>query len=444
MKKNPIAVISPSLFLKPFLVTLFTALSVLSFSQSLQAETLIDKVIAVVNDKVILKSELDSQVVTKRQELAAQNIPIQDLAALEAKVLDGMIMEALQLERAEQIGLQVSDDEINEQLQAIADKNNLSLLALRNQLNIEMADGFQRIRKAIKTKILIQKLRQAEVISQAHVTESEIAHYLQRQKLENSQVEVKLSHILIEIPDSATPAQRESALQKAQGLHQRIQSGEDFGQLAVRYSNGSKALNGGDLGWLKQDEIPTFFADAIRDLPPGKVSEIIQSPSGFHMIKLVDKRDMTSQAYQEYHLHRFIILSDDADPQNVPKNILNLAQSINSLGDFNALFEQFSDIPAEVNAQSDLGWKKIEAIPEAIRNPVMTLAKNRALTPIATHNGWMILFLEDTRLVDQALADQTQKAMQAIRVRKANEMFDLWLRRLKDEAFIEIRLNPAS
>ncbi len=440
MKKNKISFFPSSLSLKSLFLSAFTSLAILSSMPTLATETLIDRIVAVVNDRIILKSELDTQVFTKAQELAAQNIPVEDTSALQAKVLDSMILETLQLERAEKLGLQVEDEEVNQQLQKIAAQNKLTLMDLRNQLNIEMPDGFQKVREKIKNRILIQKLREAEVISRAHVTESEIEHYLQRENLETSNIEIRLGHILVELPDSATPDQRNDALAKAQDLLKRIHSGEDFSQLAVRYSNGSKALNGGDLGWLKQTEIPTFFAEAISGLKTGQVSKIIQSPSGFHIIKVIDQKDNALKLVKEYHLHRFIILSDNADQQNIPTHIIQLTSALKSLKDFNALSTEFPDIPREVNAASDLGWKTVETLPSPIRNAVTNLEKNRALPPIATEKGWMILFLEDTRIIDQKAVDKTQQAIQAIRVRKANEMFDLWLRRLKDEAFIKIHL----
>jgi peptidyl-prolyl cis-trans isomerase SurA len=440
MKKNKISVFPSSLSLKTLFLSAFTSLAILSATPTLATEILIDRIVAVVNDRVILKSELTAQMFTKSQELAAQNIPIEDTDALQSKVLDSMILETLQLERAENLGLQVEDQEVNEQLQKIATQNKLTLMDLRNQLNIEMPDGFQKVREKIKNKILIQKLREAEVISRAQVTESEIEHYLQRESLETSNIETRLGHILIELPDSATPDQRNEALEKARRLLKRINSGEDFSQLAVRYSNGSKALNGGDLGWLKQAEIPTFFAEAISGLKTGQVSKIIQSPSGFHIIKVIDQKDDALQLVKEYHLHRFIILSDNADQNNIPPNINQLATSLKSQEDFNGLSTKFPDIPSEVNAASDLGWKTIETLPSPIRNAVANLEINSALPPIATEKGWMILFLQDTRTIDQKTVDKTQQAMQVIRMRKANEMFDLWLRRIKDEAFIKIRL----
>ncbi|HHT00141.1 MAG TPA: molecular chaperone SurA [Thiomicrospira sp.] len=432
MKKN----------LRSLLFSFFTSLFIAgTFNASAMAEdVLIDKVVAVVNDRIILKSELSSKMYEQAQALAAQNIPVNDTAALRKKVLDSLILEKLQEKRAAQIGINVTDEEINQQMQNIAEQNQMSLLELRNRLNIEMPDGFQKARQKIKQQLTIQKLREAEVISKAQVTESEIQNYLKRQHLANKNVSFHLNHILIALPESATPQQRETALESIKSLQQRIKSGEDFAQLAVRYSNGSNALSGGDLGWMKEDEVPTFFADALDGLKVGEVSDIIQSPSGFHLIKLADKRDSSAnQILTEYHLHRFIILSDDVDRSKIPADLMALTQSIHSISDFNALFKKYPDIPAEVNAASDLGWRTLEKIPSVIRDDVAKLNPKNALPILATEKGWMVLYLDEVREVSNADKNETQKAIQAIRMRKANEMFDLWLRRLKDEAFIQIK-----
>ena len=419
--------------------TLFTSASFYSAAAN-AGEELLDKIAAVVNDHVILQSELSTKMFEQSQKLAAQNIPVNDVDALRKKVLDGMILEELQIERAQQLGLQVPDEEINAQMKTIAEQNNMSLMQLRNRLNIEQPNGFQKARETIKEQLLIQKLRQEEVISKALVTESEIQNYLKRQKLAEKNVEVRLNHILIALPESATPEERQQALDKITEIKKRIQEGEDFSQLAVRYSNGGKALQGGDLGWMKESEVPTFFADAIENLKVGQISDIIQSASGFHLIKLADKKD-TSQIDEvtEYHLFRFIILSDDIDRTRVPKELMKLSQSIHSMQDFQALSQKYPDIPAEVNADSDLGWRTIDKIPEVIRQDVKQQQTKTALPPLATDKGWMLLYLDDKKEINKAGEDQTQKAIQAIRMRKANEMFDLWLRRLKDEAYIQIK-----
>ncbi|WP_127471064.1 peptidylprolyl isomerase [Thiomicrorhabdus aquaedulcis] len=427
--------------LKRLARSLFIPTLALALSAPVHADVLLDKIVAVVNDRVILSSELNERMAEKAQELQGQNITVDDRMALQEKVLESLIFETLQLERAKQVGLNTTDEEVNTQMQQIAEQNKLTLMELRNRLNAQMPDGFAQVRQKVQHKILIQKLREAEVISQTQVTESEIQNYLQRQSLALSDLELQLSHILIALPESATPQQRSEALTTIEALRNRIVAGEDFSQIAVRHSNGSKALEGGNLGWLKQEQIPTFFADAIQNLNVGQISQVIQSPSGFHLIKLADKRDLNAQLVKEYRLHRFIILSDNASMDKVPAQLLELSKSLNSVKAFNELNTLFADIPKEVNAGSDLGWRTLEQIPSGIRDMVSSLAPNTALPPLATEEGWMILFLEDAREINQQDVDKTQQAIQAIRIRKANETFDLWLRRLKDEAYIKTFLN---
>lgn len=409
-------------------------------SPTASAEQLLDKVVAVVNDQIILKSQLDSKMFEQAQSLKAQNIPISDTAALRSQVLDSLIFEILQEQRAKMIGISVSDDEINNQLQAIAQENKLSLYELRNRLNIEMANGFEKARERIEKQILIQKLREREILSQAQVTENEIQNYLKRQKLANNNTQIRLGHILIALPESATAEQREQALNTTKQLKQRIENGEDFNQLAVRHSDGARALQGGDLGWMNEQEVPTFFADAIADLSVGQSSAIIESPSGFHLIKLMDKQSTgVGNEQVQYHLYRFIVLSDKVDRMNTPQELLDITQSMDSIQDFQKLFERYPDIPKEVNAESDLGWRTLDRIPPVIQNDVAKMGAKNALPPLATDQGWMILYLDDVRKTTEASDQERKEAIQAIRSRKANEMFDLWLRRLRDEAYVQIK-----
>ncbi|WP_038150742.1 peptidylprolyl isomerase, partial [Thiomicrorhabdus chilensis] len=413
----------------------------IAFSSPSQADRLLDRVVAVVNEQIVLQSELETRTRETAQELMSQNIPVNNLQELQSKVLDNIILEILQKQRAQQLGLKVSDEEINEQLIQIATQNKMSLLTLRNRLNAEMPNGFVTLRNKIQQKLLIQKLRQQEVISRTLVTEEEINNYLQRSRLDSSRFEYRLRHILITLPESATETQRLEAKEQINDLAQRLNSGESFSQLAVRYSKGSKALTGGDLGWLKQSQIPTFFADALDGLEPGQVSPVISSPSGFHLIKLVEERDANRQLVTQYHLHRFIILSDNATQQSeVPMDIQQIVADTRSLDEFKQLATRFADIPAEVNQNSDLGWKTLEELPFGLKQSLLELAPNQIAEPIASEQGWVLFFLEEVRNFDINKANEQQQAIQAIRMRKANETFDIWLRRLRDEAFVDIRL----
>jgi len=413
--------------------------------QSVKAEDqLIDRVVAVVDDRIILKSQLNAKMFEQAQQLEAQNIPLPDAGTLQRKVLDNMILEAVQLNRAKLLGLSVTDDEVNERMEQIAKRNNMNLLELRNRLNIEKPEGFKQLREEIKKQTLIQKLREAEIVSRVQITDGEISNYLKRQSLSDANQELDLFHILISLPQSPSPAERQKALNTIEDIRKRALDGEDFSQLAVRYSNGAMALSGGDLGWITKSEVPTFFADAVANLKVGQISEIVQSPSGFHLVKVAGMRDASKQLVEEFHLRRFVVLSDNAQAANPPAELVKLAKNLNSLEDFNALTDRFGDIPADVNQNSDLGWLPISEIPTNYRAQILDLQPNQALAPIAEQQGWVIIFLEDRRKVDQNLELKKKQASQAVRMRKANEMFDIWLRRLKDEAYIRIQVDPVT
>lgn len=427
--------------LLPILSALLISLSFFS-TQTHAKEQLVDKVIAVVNDKIILKSELTAKVFEQVKIMESQNLPVNDTNVLANKVLDTMVLEILQLERARRIGLKASDDEINAQLQKIAQDNNISMFELRNRLNLQAPSGFLKTRNDIENQILIQKLREKEVISQAYVTESEINNYLKRQNLDESDIEIKLSHILISLPESASAEQRNTAKQNIQNIQKRLKMNDSFEQLAIRYSDGANALNGGDLGWIEENQLPSFFIPEIENLDIGEVSNVIESPSGFHLIKINEKRNINLQANKsEYHLHRFVILSDDVSPDNIPKDIVKITQNMDSMEDFEALFERYADIPKEVNKDSDLGWRTIDRIPAVIQKDVALLSPKNALPPLMTDKGWMILYLDGVREMNEVTETERQQAIQTIRMRKANEMFDLWLRRLRDEAYIQVKAS---
>ena len=413
-----------------------------SLQQTAQADALIDSIVAMVNKDVILKSELNERMLTQQQALEEQGIPVPSVDILQQKVLDSLILERLQLERAKQLGIEVPDEKITEQLEDIAKQNNMSLIALRKRLNLEIPNGFNTLRQQINQKMTIQAVREAEVLSQIQVSESEVKNLINRQALNNHQEELHLGHILIELPNSPTPQQREMALRKANAIHQRLQKGGDFRQLAVQHSNGSKALKGGSLGWLKRSEIPSFFNDAIEGLNTGEFSQVIQSPSGFHIVTLMDKKETGSPSHTlSYHLHRFILPSDQAMQQKEPKELSKLVASVHSIEAFNALKTHFPEIPKEVNQQSNLGWRVLNELPDALQPKVKNLQPNQALEPLPTPQGWMVLFLEAVKKTPLDAEKLQQQAMQEVRMRKANEMFERWLQRLKDEAFIQVKLN---
>jgi len=428
------------------LTTLFILL--LNANLHLQAKQssgiLLDRIVAIVNDEVILKSNLDNRIEQASIELRSRGITVSDNESLQLKVLDAIILEKLQVQRASQRGIQILDEELLEQIAEIAKENKLTILQVRNKLNAAQPNGFAVFRENIRQQLLFQKLRQVEVLSQTQVTEDEINNYLQRQSLINNNLEYRLGHIIINLPESATPAQRNQSEAKAQAVLDKLNSGEDFSQIAVRHSQGANALKGGDLGWLKSDQIPTFFSENLNSMEVNDHSKLIKSSIGFHIIKLLGERDRNSKLVTQYHLYRFTLLSDDITQNtklSAPKELINLAEKIQSLEDFKALKEKYPDMPDAINANTDLGWLSVAKIPKLYYPALQNITVKKATPPIASDRGWDILYLDATREKDLNKLNKRQQALQAIRMKKANETFEVWLRRLKDEALIDNRLT---
>lgn len=405
---------------------------------------LLDRVVAVVNDDIILKSDLEKGLVKAMREIRSRNIQLTDRDELAEKVLDGLILERIQLQRSQQLGLKISDDELFQQVLSIAQQNKISATELRNQLNKTKPNGFEEFREGIRQELLFQKLRDTEVLSKTQVTESEVSNFIQRQALMQNYSEFRLNHIMVSLPKSATPAEREASRQKAQDLRKRLQQGEDFSQLAVRYSEGQNALQGGDLGWLKTDQLPTFFMDEIDKMQVGDISPVVPSAMGFHIIQLKDKRDKDTKMVKQYHLYRFILLSDNAQQTQIPSaNLVKLAEDIDSLDKFKALNEKYKDMPESVNANSHLGWQTLAEMSGDYIKAIEGLAPKQAARPFANEQGWVILYLEGIRDQDLSIVNKRQEAMQKLRMKKATESYATWLRRMKDEAIIDIRLKNA-
>lgn len=428
------------------LTTLFILL--LNANLHLQAKQssgiLLDRIVAIVNDEVILKSNLDNRIEQASIELRSRGITVSDNESLQLKVLDAIILEKLQVQRASQRGIQILDEELLEQIAEIAKENKLTILQVRNKLNSAQPNGFAVFRENIRQQLLLQKLRQVEVLSQTQVTEDEINNYLQRQSLINNNLEYRLGHIIINLPESATPEQRNQSEAKAQAVLDKLNSGEDFSQIAVRHSQGANALKGGDLGWLKSDQIPTFFSENLNSMEVNDHSKLIKSSIGFHIIKLLGERDRNSKLVTQYHLYRFTLLSDDITQNtklSAPKELINLAEKIQSLEDFKALKEKYPDMPDAINANTDLGWLSVAKIPKLYYPALQNITVKKATPPIASDRGWDILYLDATREKDLNKLNKRQQALQAIRMKKANETFEVWLRRLKDEALIDNRLT---
>ncbi|HEY4974313.1 MAG TPA: peptidylprolyl isomerase, partial [Steroidobacteraceae bacterium] len=278
---------------------------------------LLDRVVAVVNEGVVLQSELDTQMREIEARLRTQNVALPPESVLRGQVLDRLVQEEIQQQHAERAGIRVSDEQVNAALEDIAKRQNLTLEQLPQKLAADGID-YAQYRTELKKEIARQILRQRDVVQRIVVTPRELDQYLEHQKKTASAAnEYDVAHILIAVAQDAKPAQLAQSSKLAHEVDSRAHSGEDFGALAVTYSQSESALEGGALGWRKGTELPTFLADVIARMKPGDVSDVLQTPSGFHIVKLIDTRAAGgAQIVQQVHLRHILLkpteIEDDA------------------------------------------------------------------------------------------------------------------------------------
>ncbi|MDF3918404.1 peptidylprolyl isomerase [Salinicola salarius] len=248
----------------------------------------LDRIVAVVNDDAIMHSQLERRVVQTRDQLQSNNIPMPPEQALERQVLDRMIVEQIELQMAEDANLSIDETQLNSTMRGIAENNGMSLDEFANTLE-QQGQSLAEVREQVRRELLIRQVQQSRVASRVTVSDREVDRFLS-QRSENSNIAYHLAQILVAVPQSPTPDQVTQAQAEAQKLYQQLQDGADFQQLAVAESDDAQALQGGDLGWRQSAQIPTIFSDVIPDLSPGEVSEPIRSPSGFHLVKLIETR----------------------------------------------------------------------------------------------------------------------------------------------------------
>ncbi|MGH8304072.1 MAG: peptidylprolyl isomerase, partial [Steroidobacteraceae bacterium] len=287
----------------------------LGSAQTRELETkgeLLDRIAAIVNDGVVLSSELDSQIAQVSERLRAQKLELPPQNVLRQQVLDRLVLQEIQLQRANHDGVKVSDETLNAALQDVAKRNNLTLSQLPDTLASQGVD-YASYRDDLRKEITLSMLRQRDVLEHISVTPREIDQYLEKQAKTPQNSQYNVSHILIAVPQEATPAQLDQAAKRAAEVYQKAASGEDFAKLAVAYSNSQTALDGGSLGWRKGTELPTFLTDVVEKLKPGEVGQPLRTPTGYHIVRLNDVRGTDETKAMENQLHvRHILMKTNA------------------------------------------------------------------------------------------------------------------------------------
>ncbi|MDP3858530.1 MAG: peptidylprolyl isomerase [Stagnimonas sp.] len=416
------------------------SLSLLLATGAAQAEPQpLDRIIAVVNDGVVLQSELDRSISLSTAQLRERGIQPPREDVLRTQVMERLVTSRLQTQKAAEAGIRIDDRELNEVLGNIAAQNGLSLAAFADAVRKDGMD-FLSVREQVRDEVLVARVKQKEVDSRVVVTDQDIDLFLANRSAVDD-TEYRLSHILVALPEGATAEQRDAARAKANGLLERLNKGEDFAQLAAADSDGQQALQGGDLDWRKGSDLPGLFAAALPRLKSDQVSEVLESAGGFHLIKLTGKRGgAEAQTVQETRA-RHILLQANAirDEDATLAQAQELAKRLKDGEVFEALAKQYSDDPGSKNAGGDLGFTPAGVFVPEFQIRLDQLQPGETSPPFHTQFGWHIAQVIERRSRDTTEETRRLKARQAIVARKSAEEYDLWLRRIRDEAYIEFR-----
>jgi peptidyl-prolyl cis-trans isomerase SurA len=402
---------------------------------------MLDRIAAIVNDGLVLKSELDVQISTVQKRLQEQRVELPSQSVLQQQVLDRLVLQEIQLQRAKHVGLTVTDEQLNSALQEIAARNKIPFDQLPTALGAQGVD-YKQYRESMRKELTLSTLRQRDVIAHINVSPHELDQYLARQQNAAANDEFNVSHILLSLPAAATPQQLEEISHKAQDVAVRAGKGEDFGQLAIANSNSQTALDGGQLGWRKGTQLPQFILDLVVKMKPGEVSEPVRTPSGYHIVKLNERRSgeaavMINQLHVRHILMKPNELDDD---ETVRQKLAKLRDRIEKGESFAGIASTASEDPGSAPDGGDLGWSGPGTFVPEFDKAIADLKDNEISEPFKTRYGWHIVQMLGTRSYDSTDDVRRQKAFAAIRESKADEETELWLRRLRDDAFVETKM----
>lgn len=405
------------------------------------AGELLDGIAAIVNDGIVLKSELDLEVARIVERLRAQGTQLPPPQVLREQVLERLVIQRIQLQRAQRANIDVSDETLNQALANIAERNNTTLADLPRLLAGEGVD-YASYRADLRNQIALDQLRQKEVVGRIGVSPREVDEYLARQAgKEGLNQEFLLAQILVAVPLSAGADQLRAAEEKINDLARRIAAGEDFAQLAVAYSDGQQALEGGSLGWRKGSELPSLFAEVAPGLAKGQVSPPLRSSSGFHLVKLDDRRGGEPVFEDQARVRHILIQTNEIlDDAAARQKLAEIRTRILGGEDFAAVAKVVSEDEQSAVQGGELGWTSPGTFVPAFEQVVNEMPLGEISEPFKSQFGWHILRVEERRTYDATTDRQRQRAIIAIRNSKLGDETEVWARRLRDEAYVESRM----
>ena len=404
---------------------------------------LVDRIVAIVNKEVVTSSELRERVAYAERELKRQGTPAPEPALLERQVLERLILDKAQLQLGVESGVRVDELQLDRSIERIAENNNLTLAAFRKALD---ADGvpIDKFREEVRRPIIMQRLREREVDERIEVSESEIDLYLEEQKTGGPErVEYNVAHILVRLPEQASPERIAQARSRAEKARDEARAGADFGRLAASYSDAGDALQGGQMGWRPADRLPELFATALQAMKPGDVSDVLRSPGGFHVLRLLERRGAgEGRAVTQNHTRHILIRTNELVSETEARRRLSeLRERIVAGGADFAQIARLNSADVSAAQGGDLGWiYPGDTVPEFER-VMASLKPGEISQPVKTPFGWHLVQVVERRTGGLPPDRQRLIARQALRERKSDEAYQEWLRQLRDRTYVEIRLE---
>ncbi|EJO91733.1 PpiC-type peptidyl-prolyl cis-trans isomerase [Ectopseudomonas mendocina DLHK] len=401
----------------------------------------LDRVVAIVDNDVVMQSQLDARLREVQQTIDKRGGALPPEHVLSQQVLERLIIENIQLQIGERSGIRITDEELNQAMGTIAQRNGMSLEQFRQALardGLSYADARDQVRR----EMVISRVRQRRVAERIQVTDQEVQNFLASDlgKMQLSE-EFRLANILIPVSEGASSSEIQAADRQARELYQQLQQGADFAQLAISRSASETALEGGEMGWRKAGQLPPPFDSMISQLNPGEVTEPVRTPGGFIILKLIEKRGGDTQVRDEVHVRHILIKpSEIRSPEETRRLVERLYQRIVAGEDFAELAKSFSEDPGSALNGGDLNWIDPNALVPEFRQVMSETASGELSKPFQTQFGWHVLQVMGRRATDSSAQFREQQAANLLRNRKYDEELQAWLRQIRDEAYVETKL----
>ncbi len=426
-----------------FLSFLLTCLFL--YSSSLYAIEEIDSVAIIVNENIISKQEIITRFNDFKHQLTLQGKKMPPEKLLKKQVIERMIVDSIQLQLANQQGIFIDDLSLNKALENIAQKNRTTLDEMHRLLE-NKGINYKNFREQTRKDLIIRQLQQRMIFSRVKVSPQEIDIFLEQQKQSGDAANDKyhLAHILIATPEAASPEEIGKALFKAEMVVTKLNQGEAFNDVALRFSDGRHALKGGDLGLLSAAQLPSLFLDAARRLEINETTQPLRSAGGFHILKLLDKKTQKHMVHQTHARHILIKADEITSSEDARLKLVQVKKKLDEGADFTKLAAEYSQDPGSKNNGGDLGWATEGTFVPRFTQVMKSLEAGQTSEPFKSQFGWHIMQVLERREQDETKQLIRQKAEMAIQNRKADEELQLWMRRIRDEAYVEFRIKQDS